>query len=92
MLVQNLNGTADLECKCGSWLNHWKNFTKEFSYKCAADDCNEPAHDGSHVIKAYDTDKKHYIIPLCKSCNHRTGAFQVTTSLAPANKSETCNQ
>src|SRR5437667_3135285 len=26
MKVNNVNGTSDSSCKCGSWLDHWKKF------------------------------------------------------------------
>jgi len=31
MKVNNVNGTSDNTCKCGSWLEHWKNLASHTS-------------------------------------------------------------
>jgi len=97
MKVQNLNGTGDAVCSCGTWLEHWRRFngeTKEIPSECAAKDCNEPVGDGAHVTKCVLHDQRHYIVPLCKACNHRQGVFDIGDDipLALANVDETCGK
>ena len=29
MRVNNINGTSDNSCNCGSWLDHWKNYSRQ---------------------------------------------------------------
>lgn len=48
---KNKNGTSDRECDCGSWKNHWKNFSKSsFPEKCSVKGCSEKASLGAHII------------------------------------------
>jgi len=68
---KNLNGTSDKDCKCGSWLAHWKSFTKASSTpKCHVVGCNSLAEVGAHVIlPKLDNEsfrKRNYIAPMCK--------------------------
>ena len=70
MKVQNLNGTGDKACYCGTWLEHWRLFngeTRKIPSKCTATDCNEPVGDGAHIKKCVLHDQRHYIVPLCKN-------------------------
>lgn len=88
--VKNKNGTSGLSCNCGSWLNHWERYFDAHAGACAAVDCRKSAEVGAHVILDSIFDKKTYIIPLCKSCNQRTGYFYVDGYIAPANVAKTC--
>ena len=38
---------------------------------------------GAHVQKAYSSDQRWYIVPLCVSCNNRTDTFNVNATLEP---------
>ncbi len=72
--MKNLNGTSDKDCKCGSWLDHWKVFTKVSSTPtCHVAGCNSLAEVGAHVIlPKLDNEalrKLNYIAPMCKSHN-----------------------
>lgn len=95
MKVQNLNGTGNKACSCGTWLEHWRRYngvTSKIPPKCAAIDCDEPVGDGAHIKKSVMHDQRHFIVPLCKACNHRTDIFDIPddTPLALANVAETC--
>lgn len=97
MKVQNLNGTGDKACYCGTWLEHWRLFngeTRKIPSKCTATDCNEPVGDGAHIKKCVLHDQRHYIVPLCKKCNQRPDVFDIPdeTPLALANVAETCGK
>lgn len=94
MKLKNINGTSESDCKCGSWLDHWKKFSGQVvpSY-CPARRCQEEELVGAHVQKGGDsTDKKWYIFPLCQKHNKHTGELDVSDSwnLVSANKQETC--
>ena len=95
MKIRNINGTSDSSCKCGSWIEHWENFSKQNrpTY-CPVADCFEKDIVGAHVQKgAGSTDQKWYIYPLCSAHNKQTGELEVPDSyeLVSANKKETCD-
>ena len=96
MKVININGTNDNTCGCGSWLDHWKNFSGQSlpSY-CPEKSCTKKPEVGAHVQKDSTSDKNWYIVPLCKDCNAKTGgSLEIGNSitLVSANKSETCDK
>lgn len=89
MQVKNLNGTTSKTCKCGSWLEHLRNYRTDSHYgrdeifeiidpikKCAVIGCNQSSEVGGHVQKSsiYSLDQNWYIIPLCKNHNNQRGA------------------
>jgi hypothetical protein len=95
--IKNANGTADRECECGSWLEHWENFSGQTATKCAVSGCDNIATDGAHVtrpIAKNDDYKTHsYIVPMCKSHNGQHGAefdTKENTTFVWANVSKTC--
>lgn len=90
---KNKNGTSERTCKCGSWENHWKNFSKrDWPYYCSKEGCINRATLGAHVINSKVNGE--YIVPLCYSCNQLEDEFALEggTVLVPANKSETCEK
>lgn len=85
VLVQNVNGSSRWGCPSGynSWLDYWEKQTGRKAYYCAATDCyNSKNLVGAHVRKVYG-DNSVYIVPLCQSCNQRTGSFYVNEELVP---------
>jgi hypothetical protein len=94
MKVKNINGTSQNICSCGSWLDHWKNFSgKSLPAQCPEASCKETPEVGAHVQKDDSSDSNWYIIPLCKTHNNQTGkSLEVYTTLVPANVSETCGK
>jgi len=96
MKVVNINGTSDKTCKCGSWLEHWKNFSGQaLSTYCPEKTCTQKPEVGAHVQKDSSSDKSWYIIPLCKRHNGETGkSLEVSDSikLVSANVSNTCGK
>jgi hypothetical protein len=96
MRITNINGTSNNTCRCGSWLEHWKNFSGQSlpSY-CPENRCYKKTEVGAHVQKSSAQDKRWYIVPLCKEHNAQTGAsLDISDSIAlvPANTSETCDK
>jgi len=94
MKVRNINGTSQNTCKCGSWLQHWKNFSgQSLPSSCPVQNCFNTPNVGAHVQKDSSTDESWYIIPLCSTHNVQTGAsLTVSDSIAlvSANVSRTC--
>lgn len=96
MKVTNINGTTDNKCKCGSWLDHWKNFSgQQLPLKCPVYFCDNTPTDGGHVQRESYLDRSWYIIPLCKAHNGMKGetlAIYDNVTLVSANVSETCGK
>ena len=88
--VKNLNGTSDNHPPIGysSWKEWWeKKKGRSFNY-CSCKECTNKAIVGAHVQKAYDTDRKWYIVPLCTECNvsKKNMVFEVSDfDLEPVN-------
>lgn len=94
MRLKNINGTSGLTCGCGSWLNHWANFSgQSIPTYCPTFGCMEKKLVGAHVQQDSTTDKKWYIVPLCATHNAKSETLDVgPVALAPANVSETCKK
>lgn len=92
MRVNNINGTSDNSCNCGSWLDHWKNYSRQsIPTDCPEKSCTKKPEVGAHVQKSgYGN---WYIVPLCADHNQQTGSsLEISDSIAlvSANVSETC--
>lgn len=88
----NKKGTEDRKCRCGSWKNHWLNFTKlDWPSTCSVSGCNNTPTVGAHIYNKVETGE--WIAPFCDSCNKFTGKFDLKAGigLVPANKSYTCD-
>jgi hypothetical protein len=96
MKVNNVNGTSDNTCKCGTWLAHWKKFGGGTipSY-CSEKVCPSKPTVGAHVQKDSLTDRSWYIVPLCDAHNKQTRMsleLVDSTMLVSANVSQTCGK
>jgi hypothetical protein len=69
---KNKSGTADCSCKCGSWKQHWLNFSGQpWPKKCSIVGCENPAEVGAHLWNpTYGGVLPEVIVPLCKDCNN----------------------
>lgn len=96
MKVRNINGTSQNTCKCGTWLEHWKNFSNQsLPSHCVEKSCYQKPMVGAHVQKDNSSDNNWYIIPLCNSHNNETGKsldIMDGTVLVSANVAETCGR
>ncbi len=96
MKVKNINGTSQNVCKCGSWLEHWKNYSGQLLPEyCVEKSCLNKKKVGAHVQKDSATDKSWYIVPLCKDHNKTTvKSLELIASikLVSANVSATCGK
>ena len=95
MKIKNINGTGGNTCKCGSWLNHWKKFSRGKAGLCKERSCANRATVGAYVQKANSKDKRWYVIPLCTTHNSMKGKkleLFLYPTLVSANISETCGE
>lgn len=96
MKVNNVNGTTDSTCRCGSWLEHWKKFRGGMlPTSCSERTCTKNPEVGAHVQKDSASDKGWYIVPLCKDHNGQTGKsldIMDSTTLVSASVSQTCGK
>jgi hypothetical protein len=96
MEVKNINGTVQNTCKCGSWLEHWENFSgQSLPIYCSDSLCTQKPEVGAHVQKANSADDSWYIVPLCKAHNGKTGeslTIMDFIELVSANVSLTCGK
>jgi len=92
MRVININGTSQNQCLCGSWLQHWRNFSGQTATVCRALNCSRTDLIGAHVQKNVSYDSGWYIVPFCNYHNHFSGSVELVagTQLVSANKSLTC--
>ena len=90
---KNKNGTGDRTCSCGSWKQHWINYSgRSWPDECSVSRCANKPTLGAHVINSKVPGEK--IVPMCDSCNKKTEYFDLknNTILVNANKSETCEK
>lgn len=90
---KNKIGTGTRACKCGSWKQHWINFSyKEWPSQCSVSGCTRIPILGAHIVNADVSGEK--IVPMCDSCNKRTDYFDLKNgiTLVSANRSETCEK
>lgn len=98
MRLTNVNGTSENNCRCGSWLDHWKKYNsgrQTVPTHCPVNGCYNEVEVGAHVQKDSYSDKNWYIVPLCNAHNKQTrGSLDVsdTVALASANVSLTCGR
>lgn len=90
---KNKRGTGYRNCKCGSWKDHWINFShKNWPDQCSVLGCTNPAKLGAHVINNLVSGEQ--IIPMCEECNKLTKEFSLKkeTKWVSANTQETCDK
>lgn len=94
MKVKNINGTAQRTCRCGSWLQHWRNYSGQTATTCRAKGCSRTDLLGAHVQKDVTYDFSWYIVPFCSAHNHAKGSIELVagTNLVSANVSQTCGR
>lgn len=88
---KNKKGTGLRSCNCGSWKNHWINYSGElWPLTCSIEGCYNIATLGAHIINQKVSGEK--IVPACDSCNKLEGKFNLKDSvtLVPASKQKTC--
>lgn len=93
MKVKNLNGNTAAKCKCSSWLAHWLRYSGQRASKCSVLGCTHTDLVGGHIQLEGGFDSAWYVIPICKSCNQKSGQglnISDTVTLVTAIPSHTC--
>jgi hypothetical protein len=92
MKVNNINGTSQNACPCGSWLMHWQRVVRSAIARCSVLGCSNVAEVGAHVQKDGATDRRWFIVPLCKAHNAKAASLTIRDdiTLVPANVAQTC--
>lgn len=92
MKVKNINGTSSRSCNCGTWIEHWRNFSGQTATICRAKGCSNKDIVGAHVKKCNSVDENEYIVPFCRFHNSQSECIEINdgTVLTPANKNKTC--
>lgn len=90
--VKNVNGTSQKDCKCGSWLQHWLNYSGQKADSCKVKGCTNTDLLGVHVQKNVSYDRNWYIVPLCREHSKKSDLLELEdgTYLVSAHKSLTC--
>ena len=90
---RNKIGTSGRNCRCGSWKQHWINFSgQKWPTTCSVDGCYSFPTLGAHIYNNEVSGEK--IVPMCDACNKLTGSFNLKggITLVSANKNETCEK
>ena len=98
--IKNEAGTAQRpKCSCGTWIDHWKKYSKKSPGQCSVAGCNNDATDGAHVTRpaANNEDYKthSYLVPMCRDHNVKHGetfTSKPNCTFVWANVSETCGK
>lgn len=89
--VNNMKGTSNRNCKCGSWLKHWEKFGNRKATYCVEVNCLEKELVGAHV--KIGADRREYIVPFCQAHNLSEEDLEINGIwLVSANKAETCEK
>jgi hypothetical protein len=87
----NKRGTSMRTCSCGTWLDHWMNFSEEaWPARCSVYGCSNEPTLGAHIYHLEVSGEM--IVPMCISCNNNQEFFDLKSEvvLVPANRSSTC--
>ena len=90
---KNKVGTGIRTCKCGSWKQHWINFSKKsWPADCSVKGCGNSPTLGAHIYNADVQGER--IVPMCDSCNKKTDEFSLkgNVTCVYANTSITCDK
>ncbi len=94
MRIRNINGTSEASCKCGSWLQHWLNFShRPLPRYCSEVNCVQRPTVGAHVQVEWALDDRWYIVPLCAGHNAMKGGsieLVPSTVLVRSSGKDTC--
>lgn len=89
----NKKETGDKNCSCGTWKQHWINFSgKPWPTNCSVDRCSNSPTLGAHIINPEVTGVR--IVPMCDSCNGLDDTFNLKggITLVFADTSKTCDK
>lgn len=62
-------------------LSYWEATTGIKADKCAHEICDRQATEGAIAVKAFSSDRTHYLFPACETCARRTEMLYVVGPL-----------
>jgi hypothetical protein len=75
MRIKNVNDMSEKACRCGNWLAHWKNLSRQpIPAVCSARSCDQIPSAGAFCQKDNYFEDTWYIVPLCGKHNRLFGA------------------
>jgi hypothetical protein len=93
MTIIKINGAVQAPCKCGNWLQHWRNFSVlPLPSRCSETLCRDKPEVGAWVQRGDASGAEWYVVPLCKRHSQSTSALEISSfaMLVSANVKETC--
>lgn len=90
---RNKSGTGDRVCRCGTWSQHWINYSgQSWPQTCSVDTCLRWPWVGGHVFRSPSTEE--FIVPLCAVHNGATEPFALKPDVVrvSANRKDTCER
>jgi len=67
---KNTNGTANSDCSCGSWKQHWIDSSRRpWPERCSVASCSNEPTIGAHISNTKVNGVK--IVPMCASCHEK---------------------
>ena len=88
---KNKSGTGNRACSCGTWKQHWINFShKKWPSQCSVIGCTNVPTLGAHVYHSNVEGER--IVPMCNLCNQKNDEFSLRDGTIPvyANREKTC--
>jgi len=77
VLWKNKGETSACKCQCGSWKQHWTNFSEaQWPKKCSVKGCSKPAEVVAHVYRE-SSPEICFVVPLCKRHNTQAESFEL---------------
>jgi hypothetical protein len=92
MRVKKLLETPNAGCRCGSWLQHWDNFSRQKANFCMVLGCDGKPEVGGLVCRETEPEQV-CVVPLCRSCAAKVGTeldIVNTVNLVPVSLEDTC--
>lgn len=89
----NAGETPADDCRCGSWKQHWMNFSRhDWPETCSVSGCSKRATFAGHVVNPEAEGE--YVLPLCAVCIVRQSPFALKpdAEVVPANRIITCGE
>jgi len=95
MTIVHVQNSPRTPCQCGSWLQHWRNFSVlPVPLHCPEALCREKPEVGA-VVKCSDAnDAGDYVVPLCKRHSQSKAGLEISsfTTFVSADVSQNCRR
>jgi len=93
MIIVHIQDPPPAPCHCGTWLQHWRNFSVlPLPIHCQEAFCRERPELGAVVKSSDDKDSNFYVVPLCKWHSQAKASLEISSfsTLVPADALHNC--